>query len=88
MANQLRVNWPADRLCNSCFYTAMRTRGICPSVGTTACYPAGSTTRILDRYACHAPASPEYRCAICHTEGQLYRGGQCAAARFATTSLL
>ena len=23
-----------------------------------ACYPAASTTRILDQYACHAPVSP------------------------------
>ena len=38
MANQLRVHWPA-RLCNSCFYTAMRTRGICPICGHDGVLP-------------------------------------------------
>jgi hypothetical protein len=36
MANKLRVYWPGDQLCHSCFYTAMRTHGICPNCGHDA----------------------------------------------------
>ena len=86
MANQLRVNWPADRLCNSCFYTAMRTHGNVPSVGTTECYPAGFITLTLDRYACHAPVSPATTDAQSVTPKASFTGaGNALAARFATT---
>ncbi|QEN17586.1 recombinase XerD (plasmid) [Mycolicibacterium sp. ELW1] len=79
MANQLRVNWPADRLCNSCFYTAMRTHGICPSCGHDGVLP-GRVNHTDPRPVCLSCAgiSGNYRCATCHAEGQLYRGGQCA----------
>jgi hypothetical protein len=79
MANQLRVNWPADRLCHSCFYTAMRTHGICPSCGHDGVLP-GRAHEADSRPVCISCAgiSGNYHCATCHTEGQLYRGGQCA----------
>ena len=79
MANQLRVTWPADRLCNSCFYTAMRTHGTCPICGHNGVLP-GRVCRTDPRPVCLSCAGipGNYRCTICHTEGQLYRGGQCA----------
>jgi len=79
MANQLRVNWPADRLCNSCFYAAMRTRGICPICGHGGVLP-GRVNHTDPRPVCLSCAGipGNYRCASCHAEGQLYRGGQCA----------
>ncbi|MCW2649287.1 MAG: hypothetical protein JWR32_263 [Mycobacterium sp.] len=39
MANRLRIYWPGDHLCNSCFYTAMRTHGICPDCGHDGVLP-------------------------------------------------
>src|ERR1700742_2813072 len=79
MANRLRVYWPGDRLCNSCFYTAMRTHGICPSCGHDGVLP-GRASSADPRPVCLSCAgiSANYRCATCHAEGQLYRGGQCA----------
>lgn len=79
MANQLRVNWPADQLCHSCFYTAMRTHGVCPICGHNGVLP-GRANRTDPRPICLSCAgiSGNYRCAICNTEGQLYRDGHCA----------
>ncbi|GFG55190.1 hypothetical protein MAGR_66310 [Mycolicibacterium agri] len=79
IANQLRVNWPADQLCNSCFYTAMRTHGVCPICGHNGVLP-GRANRTDPRPICLSCAgiSGNYRCATCHTEGQLYRDGHCA----------
>lgn len=79
MTNQLRVNWPADRLCHSCFYTAMRTHGICPICGHDGVLP-GRADKADPRPVCITCAgiSGNYQCATCHTEGQLYRSGQCA----------
>ncbi|OBB74464.1 recombinase XerD [Mycobacterium sp. 852014-52144_SCH5372336] len=79
MANQLRVNWPTEQLCNSCFYTAMRTRGTCPICGHDGVLP-GRLNHTDPRPVCLSCASipGHYRCATCHTEGQIYRAGQCA----------
>jgi hypothetical protein len=55
MANQLRVYWPGDQLCNSCFYTAMRTRGICPNCGHNGVLP-GRLNRTDNRPVCLACA--------------------------------
>ena len=79
MANQLRVYWPGDQLCNSCFYTAMRTRGICPNCGLDGVLP-GRLNRTDNRPVCLACAGipGNYQCRTCHTEGEIYRRGQCA----------
>jgi hypothetical protein len=79
MANQLRVYWPGDQLCNSCFYTAMRTRGICPNCGHDGVLP-GRLTRTDARPVCLGCAGipGNYQCRTCHTEGEMYRRGQCA----------
>jgi hypothetical protein len=54
-----------------------------------ACYPAASTTPILDRYACHAPVSPATTDAQSVTPKASFTGaGNALAVRFATTSLL
>jgi len=40
MSTQDRTpSWPDEQLCNSCFYTAMRTRGICPICGHDGVLP-------------------------------------------------
>jgi hypothetical protein len=91
MANQLRVYWPGDSLCNSCFYTAMRTRGICPNCGHDGVLP-GRLNRRDGRPVCLKCAGipGDYRCRTCSSEGEIYRRGQCArcALRDDLTGLL
>ncbi|HUH70510.1 MAG TPA: recombinase XerD [Mycobacterium sp.] len=72
-------SWPDEQLCNSCFYTAMRTYGICPVCGHDGLLP-GRANRTDPRPVCLACAGvPEaYRCRTCRIEGQIYRHGQCA----------
>ena len=80
MSTQDRTpSWPDEQLCNSCFYTAMRTRGICPICGHDGVLP-GRTNRTDSRPVCLACAGipKNYRCTTCDIEGQIYRGGQCA----------
>lgn len=80
MSTQNRTpSWPVEQLCNSCFYTAMRTTGICPICGRDGLLP-GRTNRTDPRPICLACAGipNNFRCATCDTEGQIYRRGQCA----------
>lgn len=79
MANKLRVYWPGDQLCHSCFYTAMRTRGICPACGHDGVLP-GRTDDTDSRPICLTCASipGDFTCKTCHGEGEIYRRGQCA----------
>ena len=80
MSTQDRTpSWPDEQLCNSCFYTAMRTRGICPICGHDGVLP-GRAGRTDSRPVCLACAGipKDYRCTTCDIEGQIYRGGQCA----------
>ena len=81
MSTQQRTpSWPGEQLCNSCcFYTAMRTYGICPICGHDGVLP-GRANRTDHRPVCLACAGiPEnYQCRTCHTEGQIYRHGRCA----------
>jgi hypothetical protein len=80
MSTQDRTpSWPDEQLCNSCFYTAMRTRGICPICGHDGVLP-GRASRTDSRPVCLACAGipKDYRCTTCDIEGQIYRGGQCA----------
>jgi hypothetical protein len=80
MSTQNRTpSWPEERLCNSCFYSAMRTRGICASCGHRGLVP-GRANRTDPRPVCLTCAGipEEYRCRTCDTEGQIYRNGQCA----------
>jgi hypothetical protein len=92
MSTQQRTpSWPGEQLCNSCFYTAMRTSGICPICGHDGVLP-GRANRTDHRPVCLACAGiPEdYQCRTCHTEGQIYRHGRCArcALREDITSLI
>ena len=92
MSTQQRTpSWPGEQLCNSCFYTAMRTYGICPICGHDGVLP-GRANRTDPRPVCLACAGiPEdYQCRTCHTEGQIYRHGRCArcALREDMTSLI
>jgi hypothetical protein len=80
MSTQDRTpSWPDEQLCNSCFYTAMRTRGICPICGHDGVLP-GRANHTDSRPVCLACAgiAKDYRCTTCDIEGQIYRGGQCA----------
>ena len=80
MSTQQRTpSWPDERLCNSCFYTAMRTHGSCPICGHHGLLP-GRTNRADPRPVCRACAAipDDYRCRTCHTEGQIYRHKHCA----------
>ena len=80
MSTQNRTpSWPGEQLCNSCFYTAMRTYGICPICGHDGVLP-GRANRTDHRPVCLACAGiPEnYQCRTCHTEGQIYWHGRCA----------
>ena len=79
MANRLRVYWPGDQLCNSCFYIAMRTHGICPKCGHDGVLP-GRLNRTDPRPVCVSCAGipTDYTCESCRAEGELYRKGQCA----------
>lgn len=79
MANQLRVYWPGDQLCNSCFYTAMRTHGSCPNCGHDGVLP-GRQNRTDPRPVCLTCAGipGNYTCRACGREGEIYRRGECA----------
>ena len=50
MANQRRATWPGEQLCYSCFYAAMRTRGVCPQCGHDGVLP-GRPCRRRDQAA-------------------------------------
>ncbi|SKV34101.1 site-specific recombinase XerD [Mycobacteroides abscessus subsp. massiliense] len=78
-ANKLRVYWPGDGLCNSCFYTAMRTYGICPRCGHDGVLP-GRANRTDERPVCLGCAGipGNYQCCTCGVEGEILRAGECA----------
>jgi hypothetical protein len=79
MANTLRVDWTFDQLCHSCFYTAMRTRGICPNCGHDGVLP-GRRNLTDDRPECLLCAGipGNFTCRTCHQEGEPHRRGECA----------
>lgn len=78
-ANKLRVYWPGDQLCHSCFYTAMRTHGICPICGHDGVLP-GRCNRTDPRPVCLncAGIPGDFTCRTCGHEGEIYRRGECA----------
>jgi hypothetical protein len=79
MANQMRVYWPGEQLCHSCFYVAMRTHGICPRCGHDGVLP-GRVDDTDPRPVCLLCAGipGNFKCRTCHSEGQIYRDGRCA----------
>jgi hypothetical protein len=79
MANKLRAYWPGDQLCNSCFYTAMRTQGICPNCGHDGVLP-GRRNRTDTQPVCLTCAGipGAFSCKTCGQEGEIYRAGECA----------
>lgn len=79
MDNTLRAYWPQDQLCHSCFYTAMRTRGICPACGHEGVLP-GRTDDTDPRPVCLTCADipGNFTCKTCGREGELHRHGECA----------
>lgn len=80
MSTQNRTpSWPGEQLCNSCFYTAMRTHGSCPLCGHDGLLP-GRINRADPQPICRSCADipDDYQCLTCRIEGQIYRQGQCA----------
>lgn len=79
MANKLRVYWPGEQLCHSCFYIAMRTHGICPNCGHDGVLP-GRRNHTDPRPVCLTCAGipGDFTCRACSGEGEIYRCGQCA----------
>ena len=79
MTNQHRASWLGEDLCYSCFYAAMRTRGICPRCGHEGVLP-GRDLDGDDQPICRSCAgiSGDFTCRRCGTEGDLYRRGTCA----------
>ena len=79
MANKLRVYWPEDQLCHSCFYTAMRAHGICPTCGHDGVLP-GRIDHTDSRPVCLTCAGipGNFTCKTCGQEGELHRRSECA----------
>lgn len=79
LANKLRVYWPGDQLCHSCFYSAMRIHGICPNCQHNGVLP-GRRNRTDPTPVCLTCAGipGEFRCRTCKQEGEIYRAGECA----------
>lgn len=79
MANQRRAAWPGEELCYSCFYTAMRTRGVCPRCGHDGVLP-GRALNGDQQPICRSCAGipTDFTCRRCATEGDLYRRETCA----------
>jgi hypothetical protein len=78
MANQRRAAWPGEDLCSSCFYTAMRARGVCPGCGHDGVLPGlalDGDRRPICRSCAGIPG--DFTCRRCGTEGDLYRRGTC-----------
>jgi len=79
MANQRRASWPGEQLCCSCFYTAMRTRGICPRCGHNGVLPGLVTDADRQPICLSCAGIPgDFTCRSCRTEGDFYRRGTCA----------
>jgi hypothetical protein len=79
MTNQRRASWPGEDLCYSCFYAAMRTRGICPKCGHDGVLP-GRAPDANHQPICLSCAGirGNFTCRSCGTEGERYRRGTCA----------
>jgi hypothetical protein len=91
MANQRRASWPGEQLCNSCFYAAMHTRGVCPQCGHDGIL-AGIAADPSKRPICLSCARipGDFTCRVCGTEADFYRRATCTrcALREDLTSLM
>ena len=79
MANQRRASWPGEQLCYSCFYAAMKTRGICPQCSHDGIFPglAEGPDRRPICLSC-ARIAGDFTCRGCGIDGAFYRRGSCA----------
>jgi hypothetical protein len=79
MSNQRRASWPGEQLCYSCFYTAMRTRGICPRCGHDGVLPGLAADGDPEPICLSCAGIPgDFRCRLCGAEGDFYRRRTCA----------
>ena len=79
MANQRRASWPGEDLCYSCFYTAMRTRGVCPGCGHNGVLPGLAIDADRQPICLSCAGIPgDFTCRRCGAEGDFYRRGTCA----------
>ena len=79
MANQRRASWPGEDLCYSCFYAAMRTRGICPRCGHDGVLPGLAADGDHEPICLSCAGIPgDFTCRQCGAEGDFYRRKTCA----------
>ena len=79
MANQRRASWPGEDLCYSCFYAAMRTRGVCPGCGHNGVLPGLAADGDREPICLSCAGIPgDFTCRRCAAEGDFYRRGTCA----------
>jgi hypothetical protein len=79
MANQRRASWPGEDLCYSCFYAAMRTRGVCPGCGHNGVLPGLAIDADRQPICLSCAGIPaDFTCRGCGAEGVFYRRGTCA----------
>ena len=79
MANQRRASWPGEDLCYSCFYAAMRTRGVCPGCGHNGVLPGLAIDADRQPICLSCAGIPaDFTCRGCGAEGDFYRRGTCA----------
>lgn len=79
MVNQRRASWPGEDLCYSCFYAAMRTRGVCPGCGHNGVLPGLAADGDREPICLSCAGIPgDFTCRRCAAEGDFYRRGTCA----------
>jgi hypothetical protein len=77
MANQHRVIWPGNKLCNSCHYTAMQTLGECPLCGHCGVLPGRDSQTGKPVCPTCAGIPTDISCRRCDAQGGVYRRGMC-----------
>jgi hypothetical protein len=74
----LTPSWPGETLCNSCFYAAMRTRGICPRCGHDGVLPGLAADGDREPICVSCAGIPgDFTCGQCGAEGDFYRRKTC-----------
>ena len=73
-----RASWPGENLCYSCFYAAMRTRGICPRCGHDGVLPGLAADGDREPICVSCAGIPgDFTCRQCGAEGDFYRRKTC-----------
>lgn len=79
IANQRRASWPGEDLCYSCFYAAMRTRGVCPQCGHDGILAGLAADAVRQPICLSCAGIPgDFTCRDCGTEADFYRRATCS----------